>query len=227
MTFSIVARCPRTDQIGVAACTATLGVGKLVCWANSNAGAIATQAFVNPYYGIDGVRLLGEGYSADQVLQQLLANDPSPHQRQVGIIDREGRTVAWEGSACLNWAGHLQGENFCCQGNRLTGAETLEAMGRAFTDHADKDLAERLLLALDAGEGEGGDRHGSRSANVYVFATEEYPLWDMRVDDAPNPVKEMHRLHKRFAENLVPYIKKLPTRRHRAGEKMNIEGGIG
>lgn len=225
MTFSIVARCSSTGQIGVAACTAMMGVGKLVCHVRSGVGAVATQAEINPYYGFVGLRLLDDGYSAEQTLAQLRENDPNAHHRQVGIIDSQSRTAAWTGTECPEWAGHMQGEHFCTQGNRLVGVETLQAVTEAFLENAERELAERVLLALEAGEKTSADKKSAHSANINVFATEDYPLWDMRVDNAHDPAKELRKLFKEFSRELIPTIKKLPTRADPAGQLIGVEGG--
>lgn len=121
MTFSIVARCPRTGQIGVAAATAMPAVGKLLTHAAARVGAVATQAQINPYLGIDGLRFLREFSPAGEVLERLRRTDPCMELRQCAVIDSSGRTACWTGEHCLPWAGSIAGEQFCVQGNRLKG----------------------------------------------------------------------------------------------------------
>jgi uncharacterized Ntn-hydrolase superfamily protein len=128
MTFSLVARCGRTGQLGVAAATAMPAVGKFVTHAAPRIGAIATQARVNPYLGIDGLRYLHSGMSATEVRDRLIAEDPRIEARQFAIIDRLGRTTAFTGNECLDWAGSLQGSDFSVQGNRLTSDQVLTAV---------------------------------------------------------------------------------------------------
>ncbi|HEX7046067.1 MAG TPA: DUF1028 domain-containing protein [Gammaproteobacteria bacterium] len=213
MTFSVVARCARTGKFGVAAATATNAVGKLVSHAMAKYGAIATQAMLNPYLGYDGLRLLQRGSSAREALKRLLANDPHPGLRQVGIVDGEGSSAAWTGNENLHWAGHREEHNFSVQGNRMAGPGVLDAAVETMHATEDKDLAERLLLALEAGDAKGGDRLGERSGNILVFDHEEYPQWDIRVDDHDKPIEELRRLFHLFQDELLSHMNRLPTRK--------------
>ncbi|MFI7604404.1 DUF1028 domain-containing protein [Micromonospora sp. NPDC049366] len=218
MTFSIAARCPRTGQLGVGALTARPAVGKLVAYVSAGAGAVATQATPNPFLAYDGLPLLAEGRPPGDVLAELLARDPGREVRQVGMVDREGRSYAHTGSRALYWAGHRTGPGYAAQGNRLVGPEILAEIVRVFEESRDLDLAERLVLAIEAGEGAGGDRHGARSATVTVVADQPYPLWDVRVDDADHPARELRRLHGVFRDEVVPTIRGLPSRDDPMGE---------
>lgn len=218
MTFSLVARCPRSGQIGVAAATAMPAVGKLLTHARAGLGAVATQARLNPYLGIDGLRHLAAGLSAAEVVEHLCRDDPRIATRQVAVVDAAGRTCAWTGPDCPTWAGSLEADGFSVQGNRLAGQHVLEAMAAAFTAAPELPLAERFLAALEAGVESGGDTKGEQSATIYIMDTEEYPLWDIRVDQHPRPVAELHRLHDVFRDQLLPHIAKMPTRADPAGE---------
>jgi len=217
MTFSIVARCPRTGQFGVAAATAMPAVGKLLTHAAAHVGAVATQAQINPYLGIDGLRFLREFSPAAEVLERLRRTDPCMSQRQCAVIDAQGHTACWTGEQCLPWAGSIAGEQFCVQGNRLKGREVLEAACEAFQRTAELPLVERLMEAVAAGDELGGDRHGESSATVYVVDREEYPLWDIRVDHHCDPVAELRRLHDVFEREVVPEILAMSTRANPAG----------
>jgi len=217
MTFSIVARCPRTGQFGVAAATAMPAVGKLLSHAAAGAGAVATQAQVNPYLGLDGLALLRQGLSARQVLERLKATDPCMELRQCALIDAQGDSLCWTGEKCIPWAGSLAGEQFSVQGNRLVGPQVLDAVAEAFRHAEKRPLIERLIEALAAGDRCGGDRHGESSAVIYVVDQEEYPLWDIRVDHHLDPVAELRRLHKIFARDVLPEILAMPTRDNPAG----------
>lgn len=218
MTFSIVARCPRSGQFGVAAATAMPAVGKLLSHAAAGAGAVATQALVNPYLGLDGLALLRQGLSAKEVLERLKATDPCMELRQCALIDAQGDSLCWTGDKCLPWAGSLSGEQFSVQGNRLVGPQVLDAVAEAFR-HADKrPLIEHLIEALAAGDRCGGDRHGESSAVIYVVDQEAYPLWDIRVDHHLDPVAELRRLHDVFAREVLPEILAMPTRDNPAGK---------
>lgn len=213
MTFSVVARCARTGKCGVGATTAATAVGKLASHAMAHHGAVATQATMNPYIGYDGLRLLERGYDANRALERLMANDRHPQVRQVGIVDRNGNTAVWTGNENLPWAGHRHGRGFSVQGNRLAGPEVLDAVIDVMHANENKELAERLLLAIEAGDSLGGDRKGERSANIFVFHEEEYPQWDIRVDDHEEPVKELRRLYQLFLEKLLPHVEAMPTRK--------------
>ncbi|MHA6492707.1 DUF1028 domain-containing protein [Pseudomonas borbori] len=217
MTFSIVARCPRTGQFGVAAATAMPAVGKLLSHAAAGFGAVATQAQVNPYLGLDGLAFLREGDSAVRVLERLAATDPCMPLRQCAVIDAKGQTRCWTGDQCLPWAGSLAGEQFSVQGNRLTGPEVLQAVANAFNRDPQLPLIERLIEAIAAADVHGGDRQGEASATVYVVDKEEYPLWDIRVDHHPTPEQELRRLHKVFEQQVLPEILAMPTRENPAG----------
>ncbi|MFF5056536.1 DUF1028 domain-containing protein [Micromonospora sp. NPDC000663] len=218
MTFSIAARCPRTGHLGVGALTARPAVGKLVAHVQSGAGAVATQATPNPFLAYDGLPLLAEGRSPEDVLTELLARDPGREVRQVGLVDRQGRSYAFTGSRTRDWAGHHTAPGYAVQGNRLVDGQTLAAIVRAFEDSRELDLAERLVLAVEAGEEAGGDRHGARSATVTVIGDQPYPLWDVRVDDAEQPALELRRLHGVFRDEVLPTIRELPTRDDPMGE---------
>lgn len=217
MTFSIVARCPRTGQFGVAAATAMPAVGKLLSHAAAGAGAVATQAQVNPYLGLDGLALLRQGLSAKEALERLKDTDPCMELRQCALIDAQGDSLCWTGDKCLPWAGSLSGEQFSVQGNRLVGPQVLDAVAEAFRHAEKRPLIERLIEALAAGDRCGGDRHGESSAVIYVVDQEEYPLWDIRVDHNLDPVAELRRLHKVFAREVLPEILAMPTRDNPAG----------
>lgn len=212
MTFSIVAHCPRSGKFGVAAATGANAVGQLVSHASAHTGAIATQAWTNPYIGYDGLRLLHRGYTAHAALEKLIANDPNPQIRQAAIIDRWGNTAAWTGSDTLDWKGDRQGRNFSTQGNRLAGPHVLDAVVESMHASEDKDLAERLLIAIEIGDALGGDTKDERSVNLVVFDREEYPQWDIRVDDHDHPVKELRRLFHLFQDEWLSHIEKMTNR---------------
>lgn len=218
MTFSLIARCPDTGLIGIGAATAVPAVGKLLTHAIGGVGAVATQAKLNPYIGIDGVRLLQHGRTAAEVRDMLAEQDLRPEHRQFGVLDREGGTATWTGTGCIPWAGAIERENLCAQGNRLTGPDVLDCVVAGYEQSAGKPLDERLMRALEAGDRVGGDRKGERSATIYIVGTEEYPLWDIRVDAHPDPFTELRRLHDIFARKLIPEIRAMPTRANPAGE---------
>jgi uncharacterized Ntn-hydrolase superfamily protein len=217
MTLSIVARCARTGQFGIAAATAVPAVGKFLKHAEAQSGAIATQARLNPYLGIDGLALLRTRLCAADVLGALCRSDPWIESRQIGIVDAAGRACAYTGKECLPYASAKQGDGYSVQGNRLAGPHVIETAVEHFEKGATLTLAERLLRALSAAEDAGGDREGEESAVLYVVDTEAYPLWDMRVDQHRDPVGELERLYPIFLERVLPEIGRMPTRRNPAG----------
>lgn len=217
MTFSIIARCPRTGQFGVAAATAMPAVGKLLTHAAAGIGAVATQARINPYLGIDGLAFLRQGCSAAEVIERLQRTDPCMSQRQCAVIDAQGHSQCWTGENCPPWSGSIQGEQFSAQGNRLGGPEVLEAVAAAFCAEPEQPLVERLMEAIAAGDAMGGDRQGESSATIYIVDHEEYPLWDIRVDHHRDPVAELRRLHEVFEREVLPEIRMMSTRRNPAG----------
>lgn len=198
-TFSIVAHDPDERSWGVAVASKFLAAGSLVCWAEANVGAIATQAYAKVGFGRDGLRLLRAGNNAQEVMTQLLNDDPRKHQRQLAIVDAQGKVSAHTGASANDWAGHKLGSNFSVQGNILKGSEVLDAMSDAYLNSTG-ELADRLVAALRAGEGAGGDKRGKQSAAVLVVKpgggyggdTDRYV--DLRVDDDEQPVRKLRQL---------------------------------
>lgn len=193
-TFSIVARDPRTGRFGVAVTTKAFAVGSLCPFAKAGVGAIATQARVNPTLGPKGLRLLEHGLSAEETLQELLAHDPGRQYRQLGVVDKYGRAAAWTGEEANGWRGHIVGDNFTVQGNLLVGEEVVQATAAAYVG-SNASFEMRLLQALEAGQKAGGDRRGKQSAALLVVDIDEWPYIDIRVDDNPEPLKELRRLY--------------------------------
>lgn len=212
MTFSIAALCPRTGQIGIAATTAAQSVGKLACHALPGVGAFASQARLNPYLAYDGLRLLQRGATAEVALARVLSSDPEQQERQAGVIDRHGNIAAFTGAENIPWAGHVAGRLFVTQGNRLAGPQVLQSVVESMQGTEHLELAERLVLALRAGADAGGDVEGERSINVMVFADEEYPLCDIRIDDHDEPLIELERLFALYREEILPVVLGLPKR---------------
>ncbi len=198
-TFSIIAFDRETNALGVAVASKFLAAGSIVPWAQAGTGAVATQALANYNFGPQGLALMAEGKSAAEALAELLEQDDQPEHRQVALIDSQGRAAAHTGSACLEFAGHLTGDGFSCQGNILAGAHVLDAMASGFLA-ARGELADRLVEALRAGETAGGDRRGKQSAAVVVvtpgggYGGNNDRYLDLRVDDDPEPVEKLARL---------------------------------
>ncbi|MBM7572179.1 DUF1028 domain-containing protein [Aquibacillus albus] len=198
-TFSIVGFDPATGELGIAVQSKFIAVGSVVPWAKAGVGAVATQAFANPSYGPEGLALLEEGKTAEEAIQILTEKDPEREERQVGIVDFKGNTASFTGSNCYDWAGGITGKNFAAQGNILVNKETVTAMGETF-ENTEGTLAERLLASLSAAQEAGGDSRGKQSAALYVVKEKggyggfNDVLVDLRVDDHPEPIKELHRL---------------------------------
>lgn len=205
-TFSIAARCPRTGQLGVAVSTAVPAVGAICPRIVAAVGAISTQAWVNPYLAVDALDRLAAGDAAETALATALAADPSRGVRQIGVVDAAGRAAAFTGEDCTPWFGHRTGAGYAIQGNMLTGPEVLEAMEAAFLGSEASELAERLLLTLEAGQAMGGDKRGKQSAALVVYEAEAYPLVDLRVDEHRHPVAELRRIWPIYLAQLRPFI---------------------
>lgn len=217
MTFSISARCPRSGMLGVAVSTAVPAVGGICSFVKPGVGAIATQSWVNPYLGIDGLKLLESGLSAQETLDKLIAEDPGRADRQLGIVDAQGRSSAHTGASCVDWAGHIVGDGFTVQGNMLVGAATIERMAEAAAKSAAMELPERLMAVLEAGQAAGGDKRGRQSAALQVYNVEEFPWFDIRVDEHRNPVAELRRVFEIASKQLLPFTKGMPSRKDPLG----------
>jgi uncharacterized Ntn-hydrolase superfamily protein len=200
-TYSIAACDLETGQWGVATQSKFLAVGSVVTWAEPHAGAVATQAYANPRYGPEGLALLREGCSADEVVKRLTSADDGRDHRQLGVVDREGRGASFTGSECLDWAGGRTGPGYAAQGNILVSAETVDALAETFERTAGSPLAERLLDCLDAAQAAGGDSRGQQSAALLVvekdggYANLSDVVIDLRVDDHERPLEELRRLY--------------------------------
>ena len=198
-TYSVVARDTETGEMGVAVQSHWFSVGTIVSWAEAGVGVIATQSLVNPAFGPEGLQYLKAGKKADEVLQLLIAGDDGRDYRQLAIVDAGGRVAAWTGAQCIACAGHNTGEGFSVQANMMLQATVWPAMHAAFQS-ARGSLAERMLTALEAAEAAGGDIRGRQSAALLVVRAQrtgriwEDRLIDLRIEDHPEPVKELRRL---------------------------------
>ncbi len=200
-TFSIVARDPATGELGVAVQSHWFSVGSIVAWAEAGVGAVATQSFVDPSYGKNGLDLMRGGKSAPDTLKELLAKDEGREVRQVAMIDAQGRVEAWTGKNDIQAAGHIVGNDFSVQANLMLNDKVWPAMARAF-ENTKGDLADRMLAALDAAQAAGGDIRGRQSAAMIVVTGKptgqawKDRIFDLRVDDSPQPLLELRRLVK-------------------------------
>jgi uncharacterized Ntn-hydrolase superfamily protein len=195
-TYSIVARDPETGELGAAVQSHWFSVGSLCTWARPGVGAVATQSVVEPAYGPRALDLMADGSSAADALSELLAADGLAAVRQVGVVDAEGRVAVHTGAECIPCAGDAAGPYWSCQANMMASETVPAAMSAAF-ERSSGDLAERLMLALEAAEGEGGDVRGRQSAAIIVVAADGEP-WQMRVqlhvEDHQEPLAELRRL---------------------------------
>lgn len=199
MTFSIVAFDKDTREWGVAVQSKFVAVGAVVPFAFAEVGAIATQALANTSYGPKGLSLLNMGFSAEETIEILTKNDDEKEQRQIGIVDKFGNPAAFTGKECFEWAGHIIGESYCCQGNILASKDVVKDMADAY-EKTEEDLVERLFAALDAGQKAGGDKRGRESAAILIVkekgaydgGTDRYI--DIRVDEHLYPIKELRKV---------------------------------
>jgi uncharacterized Ntn-hydrolase superfamily protein len=200
-TYSIVARDAATGEIGVAVQSHWFSVGSIVTWAEAGVGAVATQSLVDPAYGPRGLALMREGVEPAQALERLVAQDPQPHGRQVAMVDARGRAAAYTGKSAIAAAGHHVGDGFTVQANMMANERVWPAMAAAFRDTRG-DLADRMLAALAAAEKAGGDIRGRQSAAILIVKAQGTGrpwvgadrVFDLRVDDHPEPVEELRRL---------------------------------
>lgn len=228
MTWSVIARDETTGHIGIAVATCAFAAGARVPFVATGVGAIASQAFINPFYGYRGLELLRAGASAEDVIRIVTTADEGRGQRQVHVMDRAGRFAAFTGTECVPWCGHLIGDTFSVAGNMLAGEDVIQETARAFSASSGLPLARRLLAALKAGEAAGGDKRGKQSAAILIHDQEEYPLVDLRVDDHADPLTELARLEQVAHERFLHYRKFMPSLANPAGitDRAEIERRI-
>jgi uncharacterized Ntn-hydrolase superfamily protein len=200
-TYSIAACDLDTGQWGVAVQSKFLAAASVVSFAEPEAGAVATQAYANPRYGSHGLALLRDGVSAEEAVRRLTEADDGRDHRQLGIVDREGRSATFTGGECLDWAGGRTGAGYSAQGNILVSGATVDALAETFEGSAGRPLAERLLDCLAAAQEAGGDRRGQQAAGLLVvqrdggYAGLSDVVVDLRVDDHPTPIEELRRIY--------------------------------
>jgi uncharacterized Ntn-hydrolase superfamily protein len=228
MTWSIIARDKTTGQIGIAVATKFFAVGARVPHIAAGIGGIATQALVNPYYGIDGVKLLRKNLSPPEIITNLISADSGRESRQLHIMDAKGRIASHTGSECVDWCGHVRGDGFSIAGNMLAGAEVLDGTAKAYAANDTLPFARRLIAAMKAGEAAGGDKRGKQSAALLIHGEEDWSDLDLRVDDHADPLAELERLEAVSRERWVHFRPFLPTRKNPAGvtDRATIDAGI-
>jgi uncharacterized Ntn-hydrolase superfamily protein len=217
VTWSIIARDPESGKFGIAVATKFFAVGALVPYVAPRAGAVATQALVNPFFGVNGLELLRAGHSAAATVTTLVAGDAGREHRQLHIMDRHGSAAAHTGGSCVAWCGHASGEGFSIAGNMLEGSQVLEETAASYAAARALPFARRLIAALRAGEAAGGDKRGKQSAALLIHGDEDWPDLDLRVDDHSDPLAELERLEEVSRERFVPFARFLPSKRDPVG----------
>jgi uncharacterized Ntn-hydrolase superfamily protein len=228
MTWSIIARDSLTGQFGIAVATRFFAVGARVPHIAAGFGGIATQALVNPYYGIDGLKLLREGRQPRDIVNTLIAADAGRESRQLHIMDASLRIASHTGRDCVDWCGHIAGNGFSIAGNMLAGARVLDDTAKTYAANEKLPFAQRLIAAMRSGEAAGGDKRGKQSAALLIHGEEEWSDLDLRVDDHADPLAELARLEQVSRERWVHFRKFLPTRQNPAGitDRATIDASI-
>lgn len=216
MTYSIVARDPSTGSLGVAVASRFFAVGSLVPHLCHNV-AVATQAFVNPMWGIEGERRLTIGESAESVIADLIQRDRGQAIRQAHMIDAWGNSVAHTGINCIDWAGHRVAEGVSVAGNMLTGPDVVTDTLQCYLDNAALPFAERMLASMEAGEAAGGDKRGRQAAALRVHQGQNYPILDIRADDHADPLAELRRLYAVYQERSAHFVGTFATEENFSG----------
>ena len=227
MTWSLLA-CDASGALGVAIASKFFAVGALCPGVVAGKGALSTQALMNPLYRVAGLAALVQGVSPQEIVRRVTGADDGREVRQFHVLDRSGRAAAHTGSACIPWCGHLAGPGFSVAGNMLAGARVIEETARAYGAGSGLPFAERLIGAMEAGEAAGGDKRGRQGAALLIHTTEDYPFLDLRVDDHPDPLAELRRLHAVSLERFQPFVSCLPSASRPAGiiDRAQIEAHI-
>jgi uncharacterized Ntn-hydrolase superfamily protein len=217
MTWSIVARDPATGHLGIAVASRFFAVGGIVPHIRGGIGAVATQAFVNPLYGVDGLAALAIGKAPQQIVAELTARDEGRDQRQMHLIDAAGRNAAFTGAKCIDWAGHLVEQDISVAGNMLAGPQVIAQTLATYRKAAAKPFAERLLEAMQAGEDAGGDKRGRQSAALVVYRDQDYAWLRLHADDHADPLAELRRLYAVARERYLHVAETMATRKNPSG----------
>ena len=215
MTYSIIAHDRDTGEIGLAVASRFFAAGAAVPYVGARC-AVATQAFVNPLWGVEGRQRLAAGESASSVLADLKSRDAAQAIRQCHMMDAQGDFAAHTGAECIDWAGHLVGKTHSVAGNMLVDAGVVEATFAAY-EKAEGTMAERLLAAMEAGEEAGGDKRGRQAAGLTVHRGQDYPFLSLRVDDDADPLAELRRLLDVADERYLHVAGAMPTAENFSG----------
>ena len=218
MTYSIVALCPETGHRGIAVASRFFAAGAIVPYIRGGRAAVASQAFINPLWGMEACARCAEGEPGAEVLADLIARDGGSDHRQIHLIDAHGAIAAHTGASCVDWAGHVSAPGVSVAGNMLAGPQVVQAALDAFLA-ATGPLAERMMTAMEAGEAAGGDKRGTQSAALRMHRSEDYPWFDLRADDHPDPLAEIRRLYAVAHERFIHFAESMGTR-------ANFEGAI-
>lgn len=210
MTWSVIAREPASGRIGIIVASKFFAVGSMVPHIKTGVGALASQAFVNPYYGPRGLALMSAGANAEDAVNLLTIADAGRANRQLHAMDKHGRFQAYTGANCIDWCGHTLGDGFSVAGNMLAGPAVVANTAAAFAAGAELPLSRRLIAAMVAGESAGGDKRGKQSAALLIHDGEDYPLLDLRVDDHPDPLAELARLETVARERWLHFRRVMP-----------------
>ena len=208
MTFSLIARCPRTRMLGIATATRSFNVGARVPHAGSRLGVIAVMARADARIGHFGMSLLRQGYKAHHVLERMVANDPWPERRQLGVIDDDGNIALRTGGEIDGWAGHNEHGTYATLGNVLPGPETLDAMHEGFAATAGQQFEERLMTAIEHGRDAGGQIGGQVSAALLIYDEDSFARVDLRVDQHDEPVGELRRVFETYRPFIPYYVQR-------------------
>ena len=217
MTWSIATHDPVSGAFAVVVATKAFAVGASCPFVRSGVGAVSTQSFTNRYLGPAILDAMARGLPPDAAVQVALASDAGRGIRQVHAVDRHGRTGAWTGENCVEWCGSIAAPGISVAGNMLAGEPTLSETFAAWQAHPDLDVAERLMVAMEAGEAAGGDRRGRQSAAMVLITTEDFPDLNLRVDDSADPLPELRRLLGIWRRERAPALMTQPSRANPAG----------
>lgn len=228
MTWSIIAQDKAAGSFGIAVATRFFAIGSRVPFIAAGIGAVATQALINPFYGVNGLRCLRDGMPADMVVKSVIAADDGREHRQLHVMDAGGRVAAHIGAACIDWKGHIHGDGFSVAGNMLSGPRVLDDTAAAYLANEALPFPRRLITAMQAGEAAGGDKRGKQSAALLIYGEEDWPDLDLRVDDHAEPLAELERLERVSRERWTTFRRFLPNRRDPVGttDRTTIEQAI-
>jgi uncharacterized Ntn-hydrolase superfamily protein len=228
MTWSLIARDPKTGQFAIAVATKNFAVGCRVPRIIAGVGAVASQAMANPFYAVNGVKLLQQGMPPAEVVRTLTAADDGREHRQVHVMDAAGRIAAHTGKECIDWCGSTAGEGFSVAGNMLAGPQVIQETATFYAANIAMPFPRRLIAAMKAGEAAGGDKRGKQSCALLIYGEEDWPDLDLRVDDHADPLAELSRLEAVSRERWVHFAKFMPSKRNPVGttDRAQMEAGI-